>query len=77
MTADLFLDLFTFKKYRKEHIFCVKLCKKNMSKQKENNWLNYGVRILVNTASHPVDYAKVLIQVGIQKIIFNTVVTIF
>lgn len=34
-----------------------------MSKQKESKWSNYAVRIIVNTASHPLEYAKVLIQV--------------
>lgn len=39
-----------------------------MSKQKEvkNNWSNYAVRIIVNTASHPLEYAKVLIQVRLN-----------
>ncbi|KAK9709780.1 Mitochondrial carrier protein [Popillia japonica] len=41
-----------------------------MSKQKEvkNNWSNYAVRIIVNTASHPLEYAKVLIQLGYEPI---------
>ncbi|KRT85735.1 mitochondrial carrier protein [Oryctes borbonicus] len=41
-----------------------------MSKQKEvkNNWSNYAVRIVVNTASHPLEYAKVLIQLGHEPV---------
>lgn len=40
----------------------VKNC--NMSKKKEQNWMQYGVRIFFNTAAHPIEYAKVLIQVS-------------
>lgn len=35
-------------------------------KQKDGNqsaWQNYALRIFINTASHPLEYAKVLIQV--------------
>ncbi|ENN79830.1 hypothetical protein YQE_03653, partial [Dendroctonus ponderosae] len=39
-----------------------------MSKQKESKWSNYGLRIVVNTASHPFDYAKILIQIGYEPI---------
>ncbi|KAJ8919862.1 hypothetical protein NQ315_006391 [Exocentrus adspersus] len=39
-----------------------------MSKQKENKWSNYALRIIVNTASHPFEYAKVLIQIGHEPI---------
>jgi len=39
-----------------------------MSKQKENKWSNYALRIIVNTASHPFEYAKVLIQIGYEPI---------
>lgn len=35
-----------------------------MSKQKDNKWSNYALRVIVNTASHPFEYAKVLIQVS-------------
>lgn len=34
-------------------------------KKKENILKNYGLRIALNTASHPVEYAKILIQVRI------------
>lgn len=36
---------------------------KIMSRQKENYWSTYGFRIIISTASHPLEYAKVLIQV--------------
>ncbi|XP_050315680.1 mitochondrial carrier homolog 2 [Anthonomus grandis grandis] len=39
-----------------------------MSKQKENKWSNYALRIIVNTASHPFEYAKVLIQIGYEPL---------
>ncbi|KAJ8985552.1 hypothetical protein NQ317_019936 [Molorchus minor] len=39
-----------------------------MSKQKENKWSNYALRIIINTASHPFEYAKVLIQIGYEPI---------
>lgn len=39
-----------------------------MSKQKDNKWSNYALRIIVNTASHPFEYAKVLIQIGFEPI---------
>lgn len=39
-----------------------------MSKRKENKWTNYASRIIVNTASHPFEYAKVLIQIGYEPI---------
>ncbi|CAH1119629.1 unnamed protein product [Phaedon cochleariae] len=40
-----------------------------MSKQnKENRWSNYAIRIIVNTVSHPLEYAKVLIQIGYEPI---------
>lgn len=39
-----------------------------MSKQKENKWSNYALRIIVNTASHPFEYAKILIQIGYEPI---------
>lgn len=39
-----------------------------MSKQKDNKWSNYALRIIVNTASHPFEYAKVLIQIGYEPI---------
>lgn len=39
-----------------------------MSKQRENKWSNYALRIIINTASHPFEYAKVLIQIGFEPI---------
>ncbi|XP_019871349.2 mitochondrial carrier homolog 2-like [Aethina tumida] len=39
-----------------------------MSKQKENKWSNYALRIVINTASYPFEYAKVLIQIGYEPI---------
>ncbi|KAF2893379.1 hypothetical protein ILUMI_12773 [Ignelater luminosus] len=39
-----------------------------MSKQKDNHWSNYALRIIVSTASHPLEYAKVLIQIGHEPI---------
>lgn len=43
-----------------------------MSKQKDQGrtsyWSNYGSRIILNTASHPIEYAKVLIQIGYEPI---------
>ncbi|XP_044732708.1 mitochondrial carrier homolog 2-like [Chrysoperla carnea] len=37
-----------------------------MSRQKENYWSTYGFRIIISTASHPLEYAKVLIQIGYE-----------
>ncbi|XP_066255989.1 mitochondrial carrier homolog 2-like [Euwallacea similis] len=39
-----------------------------MSKHKENQWSNYALRIVLNTASHPFEYAKILIQIGHEPI---------
>nr|CAI5820149.1 unnamed protein product [Callosobruchus analis] len=39
-----------------------------MSKQKENRWTNFALRIIVNTVSHPFEYAKILIQIGYEPI---------
>uniref|UniRef100_A0A6P7H1S6 Mitochondrial carrier homolog 2-like isoform X1 n=1 Tax=Diabrotica virgifera virgifera TaxID=50390 RepID=A0A6P7H1S6_DIAVI len=40
-----------------------------MSKRKDDlRWSNYGLRILINTVSHPFEYAKVLIQIGYEPI---------
>ncbi|XP_066148198.1 mitochondrial carrier homolog 2-like [Euwallacea fornicatus] len=39
-----------------------------MSKHKENQWSNYALRIILNTASHPFEYAKILIQIGHEPI---------
>ncbi|CAH0547542.1 unnamed protein product [Brassicogethes aeneus] len=39
-----------------------------MTRQNENKWSNYALRIIVNTASHPFEYAKVLIQIGYEPI---------
>lgn len=39
----------------------------NMSQKKKQDILkNYALRIALNTASHPVEYAKILIQVSCQ-----------
>lgn len=51
--------------------------KHNMSKQKGNSWSNYAVRILVSTASHPLEYAKVLIQIGYEPIPPRPTTTLF
>ncbi|XP_060519582.1 mitochondrial carrier homolog 2-like [Cylas formicarius] len=39
-----------------------------MSKKQENKWSNFAFRIIVNSASHPFEYAKVLIQIGYEPI---------
>ncbi|CAH1101174.1 unnamed protein product [Psylliodes chrysocephalus] len=39
-----------------------------MSKHKENRWSNYALRIIINTVSHPFEYAKVLIQIGYEPV---------
>ncbi|CAH1990073.1 unnamed protein product [Acanthoscelides obtectus] len=39
-----------------------------MSKQNENRWTNFALRIIVNTVSHPFEYAKILIQIGYEPI---------
>lgn len=44
-----------------------------MSKQKENKWSSYALRIVVNTASHPLEYAKVLIQVMYTIFLYKTI----
>lgn len=41
----------------------------SQQKKKENVLKNYALRIALNTASHPVEYAKILIQVRIRPII--------
>uniref|UniRef100_A0A1Y1MQ24 Mitochondrial carrier homolog 2 n=1 Tax=Photinus pyralis TaxID=7054 RepID=A0A1Y1MQ24_PHOPY len=51
--------------------------KHNMSKQKGNSWSNYAVRIIVSTASHPLEYAKVLIQIGHEPIAPRPTTTLF
>ncbi|XP_023028322.2 mitochondrial carrier homolog 2 isoform X1 [Leptinotarsa decemlineata] len=48
-----------------------------MSKQKENRWSNYALRIIVNTVSHPFEYAKVLIQIGYEPIAPTPTKTLF
>ncbi|XP_064212092.1 mitochondrial carrier homolog 2 isoform X2 [Tribolium castaneum] len=37
-------------------------------KDNENKWSGYGLRIFLNTLSHPFEYAKVLIQIGYEPI---------
>ncbi|KAF5306049.1 hypothetical protein FQR65_LT18614 [Abscondita terminalis] len=49
----------------------------NMSKQKGNNWSNYAARIIISTASHPLEYAKVLIQIGYEPIAPIPTTTLF
>lgn len=39
-----------------------------MTKDHENKWSNYGLRIMLNGLSHPFEYAKVLIQIGYEPI---------
>ncbi|KAL3275310.1 hypothetical protein HHI36_020077 [Cryptolaemus montrouzieri] len=39
-----------------------------MTDHQENKWSSYGFRILLNTVSHPFEYAKVLIQIGYEPI---------
>lgn len=51
--------------------------KHNMSKQKGNSWSNYALRIIVSTASHPLEYAKVLIQIGHEPIAPRPTTTLF
>ncbi|KAF7273173.1 hypothetical protein GWI33_014095 [Rhynchophorus ferrugineus] len=48
-----------------------------MSKQKENKWSNFALRIIVNTATHPFEYAKVLIQIGYEPIPPRSARTLF
>ncbi|GLV33770.1 Mitochondrial carrier homolog 1 [Carabus blaptoides fortunei] len=38
------------------------------SKQNENVWKNHVARIALNTVTHPVEYAKVLIQIGYEPV---------
>ncbi|KAF5276505.1 hypothetical protein FQA39_LY06574 [Lamprigera yunnana] len=40
----------------------------NMSNKRGNNWSNYALRNVVSAASHPLEYAKVLIQIGHEPI---------
>lgn len=51
---------------------CRAKIRRNMSKPREANknsyWSNYASRIILNTASHPIEYAKVLIQLGYEPI---------
>ncbi|KAL1518298.1 hypothetical protein ABEB36_001940 [Hypothenemus hampei] len=48
-----------------------------MSKQKDNKWSNHTLKVFVNTASHPFDYAKVLIQLGYEPIAPRPATTFF
>nr|CAH7754769.1 unnamed protein product [Callosobruchus chinensis] len=48
-----------------------------MSKQKENKWTNFALRVIVNTVSHPFEYAKILIQIGYEPIAPRPAKTIF
>lgn len=47
------------------------------SKPNEKQWQNYAVRIALNTASHPIEYAKVLIQIGYEPIPARPATTLF
>jgi len=49
----------------------------NMSKQRDNHWSNYALRLIVSTASHPLEYAKVLIQIGYEPIAPRPTKTLF
>jgi len=44
---------------------------------RDNYWSNYGSRIILNTASHPIEYAKVLIQIGYEPIAPKPCTTFF
>lgn len=48
-----------------------------MSKHKDNRWSNYALRIIINTVSHPFEYAKVLIQIGYEPIPPKATKTLF
>ncbi|XP_015519875.1 mitochondrial carrier homolog 2 [Neodiprion pinetum] len=45
--------------------------------KEETIWSNIALRILVNTASHPLEYAKVLIQIGYEPIPPRPTITVF
>ncbi|XP_012257319.2 mitochondrial carrier homolog 2-like isoform X2 [Athalia rosae] len=45
--------------------------------KEESRWSNIALRILVNTASHPIEYAKVLIQIGHEPIPPRATTTLF
>ncbi|XP_046735414.1 mitochondrial carrier homolog 2-like [Diprion similis] len=45
--------------------------------KEETIWSNIALRILVNTASHPLECAKVLIQIGYEPIPPRATITIF
>lgn len=48
-----------------------------MISQRENVWSNIPIRMFINMMSHPVDYAKVLIQIGHEPISPRQTVTLF
>ncbi|XP_015171611.1 PREDICTED: mitochondrial carrier homolog 2-like [Polistes dominula] len=48
-----------------------------MISQRENVWSNIPIRMFINTISHPVDYAKVLIQIGHEPIPPRQTFTLF
>lgn len=48
-----------------------------MTELEENKWSSYGLRIILNTVSHPFEYAKVLIQIGYEPIPPRPTTTLF
>lgn len=45
--------------------------------KEERLWSNIAIRMLVNTISHPLEYAKVLIQIGYEPISPKNTRTLF
>ncbi|KAK2575052.1 hypothetical protein KPH14_008792 [Odynerus spinipes] len=48
-----------------------------ISQQKEPVWSSIAIRMFINTISHPIEYAKVLIQIGHEPIPPRPTVTLF
>lgn len=44
---------------------------------KKNTWTRFGMRLALNTACHPFEYAKVLIQIGYEPIPARATTTLF
>ncbi|KAF7396039.1 hypothetical protein HZH68_010089 [Vespula germanica] len=48
-----------------------------ISQREEPVWSNIAIRMFINTISHPIEYAKVLIQIGHEPIAPRQTVTLF
>ncbi|XP_035732410.1 mitochondrial carrier homolog 2-like [Vespa mandarinia] len=48
-----------------------------ISQREEPVWSNIAIRMFINTISHPIEYAKVLIQIGHEPISPRPTVTLF